>query len=213
MKSLALGLIAGLLVLPLALGIYLFRTGIPIAVGDKPFGWEGKLTGTLLHFRIAKEMPKKTPIEMDSGNLEAGMQVYRSQCGSCHGIYERPSSFGQNMYPKAEQLWELHANGAVGVSETPVGEIYWKVANGVRFTGMPAYKGNLSDTQIWQVSLLLANANKPLPLGVLELLKKPLPTEPVSVALTAASTPPPGGDFPILPELPTLPAPLPPHIK
>lgn len=40
------------------------------------------------------------------------------------------------------------------------GETYWKVANGIRLTGMPGFKQSLSETQMWQVSLLLANADK-----------------------------------------------------
>jgi mono/diheme cytochrome c family protein len=46
------------------------------------------------------------------------------------------------------------------VTDDPPGETYWKAANGIRLTGMPAYKGSLSDTQLWQVSLMLANADK-----------------------------------------------------
>jgi len=46
------------------------------------------------------------------------------------------------------------------VTDDEPGETYWKVANGIRLTGMPAFKQSLSDTQMWQVSLLLANANK-----------------------------------------------------
>jgi len=45
------------------------------------------------------------------------------------------------------------------------------VANGIRLTGMPAYKGVLMDNEIWQVSLLLANANKPLPPAAVEILR------------------------------------------
>jgi hypothetical protein len=46
---------------------------------------------------------------------------------------------------------------------------------------MPAYQGVLTDTEIWQVSLLLANANKPLPPAALTLLheqaaEKPSPS-------------------------------------
>jgi len=37
------------------------------------------------------------------------------------------------------------------------------VANGIRLTGMPAFKGVLTENEMWQVSLLLANADKPLP--------------------------------------------------
>ena len=75
------------------------------------------------------------------------------------------------MYPDAPPLWESHHNGdVVGVSDDPPGETYWKAANGIRLTGMAAYKDILSDTQLWQVSLLLANANKPLPPAALDIL-------------------------------------------
>jgi mono/diheme cytochrome c family protein len=54
-----------------------------------------------------------------------------------------------------------HRHGSVvGVSDDPPGETYWKVANGIRLTGMPSYKNILSETQMWQVAQLLANADK-----------------------------------------------------
>ena len=75
------------------------------------------------------------------------------------------------MYPDAPPLWEKHHNSeVVGVSDDPPGETWWKVANGIRLTGMPAYKDVLTNTQIWQVSLLLANADKPLPPAALDYL-------------------------------------------
>ena len=40
------------------------------------------------------------------------------------------------------------------------GELYYIIENGIRLTGMPGFKQSLSETQMWQVSLLLANANK-----------------------------------------------------
>lgn len=205
MKYMALGLLVGLLILPLALAIYLFRVGIPIAVADKPFTWEKQAAHEFLKFRISREMPKNPPMEADSYNLQSGMQVYRSQCASCHGLYGHPSDFGSHMYPQAPELWKLHSNGAVGVSDDPAGETYWKVANGIRMTGMPSYKGILNDTQMWQVSLLLANANKPLPVEVLELLKKPLPNEPLPIAVPSGSEQ--LQNFPELPKLPVTPAP------
>jgi hypothetical protein len=36
---------------------------------------------------------------------------------------------------------------------------------------MPSYKDILSDTQMWQVTLLLANADKPLPPVALDILR------------------------------------------
>jgi len=76
------------------------------------------------------------------------------------------------MVPQAPQLWEKHGkNGIVGVSDDPPVVTYWKVANGIRLTGMPAYRNVLTDREIWQVSLLLANAAKPLPVGALVILR------------------------------------------
>jgi thiosulfate dehydrogenase len=59
----------------------------------------------------------------------------------------------------------------VGVSDDPPGETYWKVANGIRLTGMPAFNDLLTPAEIWQVTLLLANADKPLPPEVLAVVR------------------------------------------
>ena len=93
------------------------------------------------------------------------------------------------MFPDAPPLWEKHHDGTVvGVSDDPPGETYWKVANGIRLTGMPSYKKVLSETEMWQVSLLLANADKPLPPAAVALLKEPLTLDPaLPTALNPAS--------------------------
>jgi hypothetical protein len=59
------------------------------------------------------------------------------------------------MFPHPPQFF----NGDT-VTDDPPGETYWKAANGIRLTGMPGYKASLSETQLWQVSLLLAHADK-----------------------------------------------------
>jgi len=46
--------------------------------------------------------------------------------------------------------------------------------NGIRLIGMPAFSQTLNQTEIWQVALLLANTDKPLPDSVMNLLKQPL---------------------------------------
>ena len=55
------------------------------------------------------------------------------------------------------------------------GETYWKVKNGLRLTGMPAYQKLLSDTEMWQVSLLLKNADQNLSPAVQAILTNPEP--------------------------------------
>jgi hypothetical protein len=53
-----------------------------------------------------------------------------------------------------------------------VGETHWIVKNGIRFSGMPTFNTRLNETELWQVSLFLHNANK-LPASVQEALRKP----------------------------------------
>lgn len=164
MKKFLLGLIIGLIAIPVAAYVY-FRVGHPpVAVADHPFLFEKQIVHVPLNARIASEMPHNPPIQPTDANLEAGALIYRAQCAACHGLYGQPSSFAKYMYPGAPQLWQRHHNGkVVGVSDDPAGETYWKIANGIRLTGMPSFQKILSQTQMWQVALLLSHADKPLP--------------------------------------------------
>ena len=113
----------------------------------------------------------------------AGAQIYRDDCSECHGFHGKTIVYAAHMYPRAPALWEKHPrNAVVGVSDDPPGETYWKVANGIRLSGMPSFNKVLSDTQMWQVSLLLANADKPLPPAALELLTPQLAAAPAPAA-------------------------------
>ena len=172
MGRIVLGVILGLILAPLALLAWFQWGHVPVAVADPPLPMERSLTHEPLNARIAREMPGAPPIQPDEVNLTAGAEVYRDQCAACHGFHGKPSSFAAHMYPKAPALMEEHKNShVVGVSDDPPGETYWKVVNGIRLTGMPSYKSLLTDTEIWQVSQLLANADKPLPPGALEILR------------------------------------------
>jgi mono/diheme cytochrome c family protein len=170
-----LGLILGLLILPVA-GMIYFQVGHPpIAVADQPFPLEKQIVKGPLQARIDKEMVASAPIESSETNLTAGAKIYREQCAACHGLYGRPSEYASHMYPRAPQLWAPHGNGGVvGVNDDPVGETEWKVVNGIRLTGMPAFGKVLNPTQIWQVSVLLKNAGQPMSADVTNLLKTPL---------------------------------------
>ena len=171
MGRILLGIILGVVLVPLAVLAWLDYGHPPVAVADHPFPEEQLLTGSLLNNRIDKEIIKTAPIQVTEANLVAGAQIYRDECAACHGFNGKPSSFGPHMYPDAPPLWEKHHhNDVVGASDDPPGETYWKVENGIRLTGMPAYKDVLPTTQMWQVSLLLANADKPLPPVALDIL-------------------------------------------
>ena len=187
MGRIVFGIVLGIAMVPVAVAAWLWFGNVPVAVADQPLPREWMITGVPLRARIDRELVKIPPLPANEDNLIAGAQVYRDQCAVCHGYHGKPSSIGPNMFPKAPPLWEVHHFGAetiVGVSDDPPGETYWKVANGIRLTGMPSYKLVLTDIQMWQVSLMLANADKHLPPAAVEILlgPEPLASAPVTVS-------------------------------
>lgn len=158
-----IGFLAGVLLLPLIVYAYLAFGKPPVATGDAPFPLESRIVNLPLNARIKREMPQSSPIPADDANLNAGAGIYEDKCEICHGMSDEQSSIGKTMFPRAPQLWAKHKTGAVGVSNDPAGETYWKVKYGIRLTGMPAFGKALTETQMWQVSLLLSMADKPLP--------------------------------------------------
>jgi thiosulfate dehydrogenase len=168
------GIVLGLLLVPAVVLVWFHYGKVPVAVADPPLPQERLITQVPLNARIDRELIKTPPIQANEETFIAGAGVYRDQCAACHGLHSKPSSFGPHMFPDAPPLWEKHKHGdVVGVSDDPPGETYWKVSNGIRLTGMPSYKDVLTDTQMWQVSLLLANADKPLPPAAIDILNGP----------------------------------------
>jgi|SRR6266404_2701875 len=149
------GLVVGVMIPALAAYGY-FRFGYaPVSTSAPPMPFEKMAAKMALKVRIDKEAPKSAPIQPDEANLVAGAHIYAENCAVCHGDPDRPATaIAKGMFPKPPQLF-VH-----GVTDDPAGETYWKVAKGIRMTGMPGFSSSLSDNQLWQVSLMLANADK-----------------------------------------------------
>ena len=169
MRKVLFGFVLCLVVLLVGALLY-FGLGLaPVATSAPPMPFESLLAGMALHAQISKGAPSQAPIAADEPNLLAGARIYREQCAVCHGLSGQPeTAIAKGMFPHPPQLWTGH-----GVTDDPPGETYWKAANGIRLTGMPGYKGSLSDTQLWQVSLMLANADK-LPAAAKAAVSEPL---------------------------------------
>jgi thiosulfate dehydrogenase len=190
MGRVLLGIVIGVILVPVAALSYLKFGRMPVAVSDDPLPFEHSIVSIPLKSRIEFEQVNNPPVKVDEDAFTAGAHVYAQECAVCHGFHGKASRFGVHMYPEATLLWEKHANSdVVGVSDDQLGETYWKVENGIRLTGMPRFKGILTPTQMWQVSILLANANKPLPPEAVEILKG---DEPSPTAQVPNLTVPPG---------------------
>lgn len=162
----------GVLAVPSAVYLWLTHGNVPVAVADPTLPVEKQLVHKPLQARIDKEMPAGSPVLVNEATLTDGARIYQQQCAFCHGMPGKKSVVGVNMFPTTPQLWERHHKGSdVGVSDDPVGESYWKVKNGIRLSGMPSYVKVLNDTEMWEVSNLVKNADKPLPASAQAYLK------------------------------------------
>src|SRR5580704_494532 len=155
-KGLVIGILVGIL-LVMGAGYFYFSTGrAPAAVTDPPMPFEKKLAHMALNAHIAREKIPDSPVAADEKNFLGGVDVYKDYCAICHGLPDQPKTAAAlGMYPPPPQLFH-----GTGVSDDPASETYWKAENGIRLTGMPGFKGRLTETQIWQVSVLLANSDK-----------------------------------------------------
>lgn len=179
MGKFLIGLIVGLIVIPVGVYMYFSTGAAPVATSSAPMPFEKMLAGMALHARLRKEMPKAPPIPADEPAFVAGAQVYKDNCAVCHGVPGQPlSAIAQGMFPKPPKLME-----GKGVTDDAPEESYWKVAGGIRMTGMPGFDKTLSSTQMWQVSLLVANADK-LPKSAKDILTATTTTAPVSHEMT-----------------------------
>ena len=164
-----LGVVVGILLIPISVYFY-FRFGYaPVATAASPIPFERKLAQMGLHARINAEYPRAAPFQATDNDLQNAAHLYRQHCAICHGVPDNPKTpTAKGMYPAPPQL--LHGTG---VTDDEAGETYWKVANGIRLTGMPAYRGDLSDHDMWSISEMLAGANK-LPPDVQAILNQPV---------------------------------------
>lgn len=169
MAKLIVGILIGLVLIPAGAAAYFMLGLAPVATSAPPMPLERQLAGIALHARIGKEAPTKEPFLADEAAMTEGIHLYRQHCAMCHGLPGQPkTAIAKGMFPEPPQLLE-----GTGVTDDPAGETYWKVKNGIRLTGMPGYSASLSDTQMWQVSLLLAHADK-MPQSVKQIASEPL---------------------------------------
>lgn len=180
LKSFVIGVLVGVLLLVGGV-YYYFASGMaPVATADPPMPFEKKMASKALNAHIDKQNIATPPVAADEPNLVAGAKVYKDQCAVCHGLPDQPPpSIADTMFPHAPLLFK-----GKGVTDDPATESYWKAANGIRLSGMPAFKGALTDTQLWQVALLVANADK-----IPDSAKKSLTPEPLPAPMASASSP------------------------
>ncbi|MEA4908683.1 MAG: cytochrome c [Chloroflexi bacterium] len=89
------------------------------------------------------------PVKGDASAISAGSETYATNCASCHGqtgLGDGPA--GASLDPHPGNLQEAG-------SEASDAYLYWRISEGGAMapfnSSMPAWKGVLSEDQIWQV--------------------------------------------------------------
>jgi mono/diheme cytochrome c family protein len=147
------------IVVALLCGYIALRVGLVPANADaNPGPLETWAAGTSLDATLRRDAPKgANPVALTDDNLIAGIDLYGRHCALCHGTANGDASaspVAKGLYPRPPQL------ATDGVEDDPEGLSYWKIKHGIRWTGMPSWKGTLTDQQIWTLALFLKHMDK-----------------------------------------------------
>jgi thiosulfate dehydrogenase len=165
-----LGFVVGIVLVVLAGYLFATRGGIFMGTDAKPLPMERTIARAAVTASIGKNADDPSPLPADDTNLLAGAKIYMQTCAWCHGRLDQASSGAKGFYPPPPHLLVP----GKGVTDRSIGTVHWFVKNGIRFSAMASFSGKLSDSEIWQVSLLLRNADK-LPASVQDSLRQPEP--------------------------------------
>ena len=135
----------------LMLGVMSAMLGIllPGCTADKhPSQAETNLANAAKDVTIPLEAGKmKNPLPETDEVVSQGQEVFLGSCAQCHGADARgDTTVGRNMAPPAMDLTSSH------VQHWSDAELFWIIQNGVRLTGMPAWKSSISESDTWKLT-------------------------------------------------------------
>jgi mono/diheme cytochrome c family protein len=152
MRKFGCGLLLGLFVVPTLSVVVLMCGWASVHATSEPPRWESVVAGKAFAASVARQAPKlQNPVTPTSSNLRSGLKIYRDACAGCHGDSGKPSHWGTaGFYPRVPQF-------DTQPPIKPDWQMFWIVKHGVRYTGMGAWEGEMSDDNIWTVVTFLHN--------------------------------------------------------
>ena len=118
-----------------------------LAATEEPGRLERAIAGSLVRLSIpAGADRQQNPFSGDSNTWRQAREHYQDHCAVCHGRDGRGSTeVGKNMYPKVPDLASADVQGRSD------GALFYIIQNGVRWTGMPAWKEAHSAEETWKL--------------------------------------------------------------
>jgi thiosulfate dehydrogenase len=193
LKGVLVGIFLGILLVFVGVYFYFSSGHAPVATKAPEMPFEHKFAHIAQDAYLEKLPHLQPAVPEDEKNFLEGAKVYKDNCAVCHGLPGEPkTSIADGMFPPPPQLFR-----GTGVTDDETWETYWKVSGGIRMTGMPGFNDHLGETKMWQVSVLLKNADKISPAVKAELTSSaatittpPVQPLPLPNAAPATTVPP-----------------------
>jgi mono/diheme cytochrome c family protein len=144
---------AGLIVAPLLFVLAAVAGLLPSDASPEPPHWESSIGMRSIDAGLEKrsEGLRNPFAPTDKATLAAGARIYSQNCAGCHGDARGPSRWGaKGLYPRAPQFFQQGAD--VGP-----GEAFAAVHDGIRYSGMGAWRGELGEDDMWKVANFVAS--------------------------------------------------------
>jgi mono/diheme cytochrome c family protein len=142
-----------ILLLAVVVGIFIFATVRrgALAADEEPGRFERSIAAQLVRLSIPPEADRQSnPFGGTADAWQTARDHYQDHCAICHGRDGRGGTeIGKNMYPRVPDL--SHAE----VQNRSDGALFYIIQNGIRWTGMPAWKQEHSPDETWQLVAFL----------------------------------------------------------
>ena len=152
MKTL-IAFIIGLIAAPVLFAAAGIAGWLPSDAASEPPKWESSIGMRALDASLEKRSGglKNPMVANDAQAMAAGAKLYGDNCAGCHGSAKGPSDWGaKGLYPRAPQFF------LEGVDVTAP-EAFAAIHDGIRYSGMGAWRGQLSDGEMWKLANFVAN--------------------------------------------------------
>jgi mono/diheme cytochrome c family protein len=154
-------LLIGCIVLPVVIVVLAVAGLLPSTATSSPPGIESSIGMRALDASLERRAEGlKNPIRADDhAAFAAGAKIYADGCAGCHGDTKGPSDWGsKGFYPRAPQFFQE------GSDVTPE-EAFAAIHDGIRYSGMGAWRDIMKDDDMWKVANFVASIRNLPPQG------------------------------------------------
>jgi mono/diheme cytochrome c family protein len=125
-----------------------------LAASDEPGRLERAVASRLVRLAIPADADRQqSPLAGQADVWRQAREHYLDHCAVCHGSDAKGhTDMGANMYPKVPDLASTQVQGRSD------GALFYIIQNGIRWTGMPAWKKEHTPEDTWKLVAFIRKA-------------------------------------------------------